>query len=124
MWSGWASFPSPVGSPLQLIDCQNLFCETDKYARVAHPEVQGISGRTRIKQTYRPKSNPISLWYPPEWGINEAVKATHEKRAGNNHPSGGPTRGTENGQARKKGSAKRQPRLYRPSTSVAARVEP
>ena len=26
------------GRPLQLIDCQNLFCEVDKYARVAHPE--------------------------------------------------------------------------------------
>jgi hypothetical protein len=37
------------GRPLQLIDCQNLFCEVDKYARVAHPEVAGVSGRTRIK---------------------------------------------------------------------------
>ena len=25
------------GRPLQLIDCQNLFCEVDKYARVRHP---------------------------------------------------------------------------------------
>ena len=38
---------------LQLIDCQNLFCEVGKYARVAHPEALGISGRTRIKQAYR-----------------------------------------------------------------------
>ena len=30
------------GRPLQLIDCQNLFCEVDKYARVAHPEAEGI----------------------------------------------------------------------------------
>lgn len=71
-------FRSLWGRPLQLIDCQNLFCETDKYARVAHPEVQGISGRTRIKQSYRPKSDPISFWYPPKWGINEQVKATQE----------------------------------------------
>jgi hypothetical protein len=40
------------GRPLQLIDCQNLFCEVDKYARVAHPEYAGASGRTRIKQRF------------------------------------------------------------------------
>ena len=30
-------FPGLFGRQLQLIDCQNLFCEVDKYARVAHP---------------------------------------------------------------------------------------
>ena len=38
------SFPAQGGRRLQLIDCQNLFCEVDKYARVAHPEVTGYSG--------------------------------------------------------------------------------
>ena len=38
-------FQSLWGRPLQLIDCQNLFCEVDKYARVYHPEVQGLSRR-------------------------------------------------------------------------------
>src|SRR5258707_9985183 len=38
---------------LQLIDCQNLFCEVDKYARVAHPNIAGRTGRTRIKQKFR-----------------------------------------------------------------------
>ncbi|RYE17448.1 MAG: hypothetical protein EOP42_32290, partial [Sphingobacteriaceae bacterium] len=38
------NFKSLWGRRLQLIDCQNLFCETDKYARVAHPEISGISG--------------------------------------------------------------------------------
>ncbi|MEU8803228.1 nucleotide kinase domain-containing protein [Spirillospora sp. NPDC048819] len=56
--------------PLQLIDCQNLFCETDKYARVAHPEVSGISGRVRIKQTYRADTAPMTAWFPPKWKIN------------------------------------------------------
>lgn len=28
-------FKTLFGRPLQLIDCQNLFCETDKYSRVA-----------------------------------------------------------------------------------------
>ena len=58
------------GRPLQLIDCQNLFCETDKYARVAHPDVSGHTNRTRIKQKFRPSSRPLSVWYPPKWGIN------------------------------------------------------
>ncbi len=57
------------GRPLQLIDCQNLFCEVDKYARVAHPEVPGISGRTRIKQLFRPIPEPVPAWFPPKWGI-------------------------------------------------------
>lgn len=61
------------GRPLKLIDCQNLFCEVDKYARVSHPDVAGISGRQRIKQIYRPNSEPIHYWYPPKWKINEKV---------------------------------------------------
>ncbi|MFJ1590815.1 MULTISPECIES: nucleotide kinase domain-containing protein [Streptomyces] len=58
------------GRPLQLIDCQNLFCEVDKYARVAHPDIAGISGRSRIKQLYRADSSPLTAWFPPKWGIN------------------------------------------------------
>lgn len=65
------SFKDLWGRPLQLIDCQNLFCETDKYARVAHPEVAGLSGRTRIKQRFAPKAMPLTTWYPPKWQINE-----------------------------------------------------
>jgi len=55
--------------PLQLIDCQNLFCETDKYARVAHPEFSGASGRTRIKQKFSANEAPLPQFYPPKWGI-------------------------------------------------------
>ncbi|MBA3915346.1 MAG: hypothetical protein H0X25_16130 [Acidobacteriales bacterium] len=55
---------------LQLVDCQNLFCEVDKYARVAHPNVQGISGRTRIKQKFVPVHEPVTAWFPPKWGLN------------------------------------------------------
>lgn len=60
------------GRPLQLIDCQNLFCEVDKYARVAHPEIRGISGRTRIKQKYAPDTAPLTAWFPPKWKLNQA----------------------------------------------------
>lgn len=66
-------FRSLWGRPLQLIDCQNLFCEVDKYARVVHPEVQGISGRLRIKQVYHSSRSPITYWYPPKWGINHLI---------------------------------------------------
>ena len=54
---------------LQLIDCQNLFCETDKYTRVVFPEYKG-NNRTRIKQYFIPNlSTPIDYFYPPKWGI-------------------------------------------------------
>ncbi|MCG3123905.1 MAG: hypothetical protein GIKADHBN_02343 [Phycisphaerales bacterium] len=63
------------GRPLKLIDCQNLFCEVDKYARVRHPEVSGHSGRTRIKQIFKARPQSITLWFPPKWGINDRVAA-------------------------------------------------
>ena len=62
-------FQSLWGRPLQLIDCQNVFCEVSKYARVAHPEVTGESDRTRIKQKYTLRPAPIPQWYPPKWGL-------------------------------------------------------
>ena len=69
-------FRSLWGRPLQLIDCQNLFCEVDKYARVAHPEIKGLTGRTRMKQKFRPTSKLINYFYPPKWKINGAIKRT------------------------------------------------
>lgn len=62
------------GRPLQFIDCQNLFCETDKYSRVAHPEIQGQANRTRIKQKFTSSPKKIEYWYPPKWGINDRIK--------------------------------------------------
>lgn len=67
------SFNDLWGRRLQLIDCQNLFCEVGKYARVVHPEANGSSGRKRIKQKFRPCVGSIAYWYPPKWGINDAV---------------------------------------------------
>jgi alpha-glutamyl/putrescinyl thymine pyrophosphorylase clade 1 len=64
------SFPSLNGRQLQLIDCQNLFCEVDKYARLAHPEITGYSGRSRIKQRFVPDDQALTSWFPPKWGIN------------------------------------------------------
>ncbi len=56
------------GRPLQAIDCQGLFCETDKYCRQAAPEL--TSARKRIKTRYTPTPEPISLFFPPKWGIS------------------------------------------------------
>jgi hypothetical protein len=66
-------FKSLCGRRLQLVDCQNLFCETDKYARIAHPEVQGLSTRTRIKQLYSSGRRPIEYFFPPKWGLNDKL---------------------------------------------------
>lgn len=61
---------SLCGRPLQLIDCQNLFCETDKYSRVAFPGIEGVSGRTRIKQSFRATGPLLSPVFPEKWGLN------------------------------------------------------
>jgi hypothetical protein len=64
-------FPGLFGRRLQPIDCQNLFCEISKYARVAHPDIGGVANRTRIKQSYR--QNTLSmpkLTFPERWGIH------------------------------------------------------
>jgi hypothetical protein len=67
------SFQWLGGRRLQLIDVQNIFCEIDKYARVRFPEAVGLANRAKIKQRFKPKSAPVSQWYPPKWGINERV---------------------------------------------------
>lgn len=67
------NFKDLWGRKLQLIDTQNLFCEVDKYSRVAHPEISGISDRKRIKQVYKPKMETISFYYPPKWDINKKI---------------------------------------------------
>ena len=63
-------FRSLWGRPLQLIDCQNLFCEVDKYARVRFPGICGQLQRTRIKRRFEANREVIDYWYPPKWGIN------------------------------------------------------
>lgn len=67
------NFKDLWGRRLMLIDCQNLFCETDKYARVKHPEFRGNTGRSRIKQKFIPNPRSVKYWYPPKWGINDLI---------------------------------------------------
>lgn len=73
-------FRSLWGRPLQLIDCQNLFCEVDKYARVIHPEFRAASGRTRIKQRFRPRPASLPQWYPPKWRLDIPVEVSGSPR--------------------------------------------
>lgn len=61
----------PIGNRLlQLIDCQNIFCELDKYCRQAVPELK--SNRTKIKKKYIAKTDKIEYMYPPKWNIKES----------------------------------------------------
>lgn len=82
-------FPGLFGRPLQPIDCQNLFCEISKYARVAHPEVVGVANRLRIKQTYRPISRDLPRpFFPPRWRLNvEGSSLTTRARATERQPA-------------------------------------
>lgn len=74
------SFQTLWGRPLQPIDCQNLFCEVDKYARVVHPEFSGNSGRSRIKQNFKQNLEPLPQWYPPKWNLKISNVNTQELR--------------------------------------------
>jgi hypothetical protein len=57
---------------LRAIDCQNLFCELDKYARVAFPHLK--SNRTRIKAKFSPSAEPLALVYPESWDLDDVVR--------------------------------------------------
>jgi hypothetical protein len=57
------------GRRLHAIDCQGLFCETDKYCRVRFPKL--TSGRVRMKSAYSPSTQPsIPYLFPPKWGLS------------------------------------------------------
>jgi hypothetical protein len=66
-------FGGLFGRRLHLIDAQNVFCEVDKYARVRHPDVAGVSGRSRIKQKFSPAGPLATPSFPRRWGLAAAV---------------------------------------------------
>lgn len=63
------AFQKLWGRKLQLIDCQNLFCEISKYSRVSHPDIPGVSARTRIKRLFQPQNSLRAITLPRKWGI-------------------------------------------------------
>ena len=66
-------FRDLFGRPLQLIDCQNVFCEVAKYARGRFPELTPEGGRKRIKQKFEAAGEVGVPFFPPMWGINDRV---------------------------------------------------
>ena len=68
-------FDDLFGRHLQPIDCQNVFCEVSKYARLAHPEVPGNTGRMRIKQRYKPNAQASvePPFFPPKWHLDTSL---------------------------------------------------
>lgn len=68
------------GRKLHAIDCQGLFCETDKYCREALPEL--ASNRTRIKARFTPSVEGLKYFFPPKWKINDRMQATPHEIAG------------------------------------------
>jgi 5-hmdU DNA kinase, helical domain len=109
----WAGL---FGRPLHAIDCQGLFCETDKYARVAFPEL--ASNRVRIKQEFRGPKARIDLFYPPKWQINDRIPAATGPYE--NAPSG--QLSFADSRVRVVHDAPRAQRRYKPAPSDAARL--
>lgn len=64
-------FGGLFGRRLHAIDCQGLFCETDKYCREAAPHL--ASNRMRIKAQFAENAAPLKLFFPPKWGINDKL---------------------------------------------------
>ena len=71
-------FDRLFGRPLQPIDIQNLLCEVSKYTRVSHPDLKGISGRTRIKQRFTTAGPVPQPFFPPKWGLNARIRKEFE----------------------------------------------
>lgn len=77
------SFRGLFGRPLMPIDCQNLFCEISKYARVAHPTIVGVTNRTRIKQGYEPMHTSLPMpTFPPRWSLTVPCRLKNSQSCG------------------------------------------
>jgi len=61
------------GRRLHAIDCQNLFCELDKYCRKARPQL--TSARKRIKARFAAHPEKMKLFFPPKWNLNHLLPA-------------------------------------------------
>ena len=58
------------GEELGLVDCQGLFCELDKYCRVARPDL--LSNRVNIKKKYADTGKIPTKIRPNKWAQNSA----------------------------------------------------
>ena len=81
-------FRGLFGRRLQPIDCQNLFCEISKYARVAHPDFRGTADRQRIKQGYRLNPRPLPQpIFPPRWKLDVPAYTVADKVLASRQPA-------------------------------------
>lgn len=71
------------GRRLHAIDAQGLFCETDKYSRLAFPELR--VQRSRMKAKFQADPQPIEYFFPPKWGINAKVPSSPVQPASRTH---------------------------------------
>jgi hypothetical protein len=62
-------FKDLFGRPLHLIDCQNIFCELEKYSRVSHPHLSGKHKTVRFRFAYDPTKPNIRPFFPPKWNL-------------------------------------------------------
>jgi 5-hmdU DNA kinase, helical domain len=74
-------FKGLFGRSLKLIDCQNIFCEIGKYARVSHPNIKDNSGRTKIKQLYRFNGSLPEPAFPLNWGLSSKLNRFIERKS-------------------------------------------
>ena len=63
----WSPLP---GRKLQLIDVQNIFCEVDKYTRLAAPNLGQPTSSRRPKQNYRQDPKPLTAKFPDKWCLS------------------------------------------------------
>lgn len=63
------AFDGLLGRRLHAIDAQGLFCETDKYCRLAFPEL--AVERKRMKARFVETPKRIDYFFPPKWGLDD-----------------------------------------------------
>jgi hypothetical protein len=66
-------FSGLFGRQIHAIDAQGLFCEVDKYTRVALPQL--ASARSKIKAKFAPSATPLPLFFPPKWELKPSLSA-------------------------------------------------
>jgi len=66
----------PDRLPMQLCDIEHTLCEVDKYARVAHPNIRGLHGRTHLRgASFRPSSTfSPDIHIPKAWSHPDRKK--------------------------------------------------
>ena len=65
------SFETLWGRRLQLVDCQNLFSEIAKYARIRRFQRSGLETGIKGIRKFTASSQSLKLFYPPKWKLND-----------------------------------------------------